>query len=582
MQEEHEGAGTQPGGGDTVIAEHDVEARMSDGTILRADIYRPADGGPYPTLVCRTPYNKRWQRFVDDSIAMADHGYIAVVQDVRGRYTSDGDFAWQFRDRDETPEASDGYDTVEWAARLPDATGDVGVWGHSYDGWNGWMAASGRPPSLKALVASGISQNLHDMTPGIFETGRRLLWSYKMASDMRRREGRVDGPHTPDEAVEIWDYVFRGKYLWRLPIGDIPESVFGGLYEQFQTYLRSQDVEFWHLGDLHSEVDVPVLQITGWWDRLIGAADNYTGLAANGQQATRDQHRLVIGPWGHDVTGFTEAAGPVDYGPAGKVRYVDMMIPWFDHFLKGVGTPFGSEEPVQLFVLGENRWRGEKTWPLERTEDAVYFLESHDGANTLEGDGRLTQGEPPAEGSDTFTYDPSDPVMSLMAPDFQAAPVDQAPRDRRSDILVYETDPFESDTEFTGPVVLNLWASTDGPDTDWAATLAIVDTEGFAINLTYGIVRARYRDGIESPSLLEPGVPYEYRIELNPIGIVCKPGERLRLYVTSSDFPNFDRNHNTGADFWEDSTLRTAKQKVFHGSPRPSNLVLPLVPGDAG
>lgn len=560
------------------VVEHDVEVPMRDGTFLRADVYRPREPGSYPTLLCRTPYNKRWQRFADDSTTLARHGYIAVVQDVRGRFASDGEFAWQFRDRTETPEAEDGYDSVEWAATLSGSTGEVGVWGHSYDGWNGWMAASTRPPSLKALVASGISPKVHDMTPGIFETGRRLLWTYKMAADMRRREGGTDGPLTPEQAMDVWDTVLRGKYIWRLPIADIPESVFGALNEQFQTYLRNQDVEIWRLGDLHAEVDVPVLQVTGWWDRLIGASDNYVGLVTNGRPDLRDKHRLIIGPWGHDVTGFPLQNGPVDHGPDGRIHYSDLLVRWFDHVIKGIDNGLDTEDPVQLFILGHDTWRGEASWPLARSADAVYHLQSSTGARTIAGDGRLVPEVPNTDGSDGFIYDPSDPTMSLMAPDFQAAPVDQSPLDHRDDVLVFETDPFETDVEFTGPVVLNLWAATDGPDTDWAATLAIVHEDGLAVNLTYGIVRARYRDGFDIPSLLEPDVAYQYRIELNPIGCVFKRGERLRLYVKSSDFPNFDRNHNTGKDFWDDNELRVARQTVFHGPSMPSHLVLPLVP----
>jgi putative CocE/NonD family hydrolase len=180
--------------------------------------------------------------------------------------------------------------------------------------------------------------------------------------------------------------------------------------------------------------------------------------------------------------------------------------------------------------------------------------------------------------SDHFVYDPRDPVMSLMRADAQAAPVDQSPHDHRRDILVYQTPPLDEDIEITGPVSLKLWAATDCPDTDWTAKLAVVLADGLCVNLTYGIMRAQYRDGYEHPSLLEPDRAYEYTINLNPIGILFKKGQRIRLYVSSSDFPNFDRNHNTGCDYWSDTELRVAHQTVFHDPRMCSRLILPVIP----
>ncbi len=563
-----------------VVVESDVECIARDGVALRADVYHPQDGGKYPVLLCRTPYNKLTPRYVSDARAMASRGYTVVVQDHRGRYASDGEFNWMFRDHTETHDAADGYDTVEWAARLPWSDGRVGTWGHSNASWAIWLLFSSQPPSLTAGLASGMCQNLLDLNFGIFETGRRLEWTHMMAADARRKAGGTDGPSTPAEANRRWVEVERGKYIWWLPLGDIPGDLFSTLDEQLQTYHRAQNKEFMRFGEIHSRVNVPTLQITGWWDRLIGTVDNFEGLTKNGASELKDQHRLIIGPWGHDPTDFSRKIGPVDYGPDADRPYNAMITRWYDYQFKGFDNGIEAEDPVQLFVLGENRWRGEKEWPLARTQYTEYYLHSAGTANTVRGDGSLSTSQPDGADadSDQFDYDPRDPVMSLMRADAQAAPVDQSPHDHRQDVLFYETPVLEDELELTGPVGLKLWAKTDGPDTDWAARLAIVFEDGLAMNLTYGIMRAQYREGYEDPKLLEPGRVYDYSIKLNPVGVLLKPGQKLRLYVTSSDFPNFDRNHNTGKPYWEDAELRPAHQTIYHRPEMPSHLVLPVIP----
>jgi putative CocE/NonD family hydrolase len=319
--------------------------------------------------------------------------------------------------------------------------------------------------------------------------------------------------------------------------------------------------------------------MTGWWDRLIGTIDNYVGLVANGPKHLRKQHRLIVGPWVHDVTRFTRHCGPFDFGPEAEWPYADMISDWYDFQLKGIDNGLATEAPVQLFILGENVWRGEHEWPLARTRYTEFFLHSQGGANTVHGDGWLSR-EPPAadERSDSYDYDPRDPLMSLMRNDAQAAPVDQSPHDHRRDTLVYQTPPLAEDIEVTGPTTLRLWAASDCPDTDWTAKLALVLEDGLCVNLTYGIMRARYREGFDNPSLIERGKPYLYEIKLNPTAILFKAGQRIRLYVSSSDFPNFDRNHNTGRDDWSDPELRVAHQTIFHAGDRRSCLVLPVIP----
>ena len=563
-----------------VVAESNLEMVTCDGVTLRADVYHPTDNKQYPALVCRTPYQKLTPRYIEAATDLAARGYCVVMQDFRGRYASDGDYEWMWQERLETHDTPDGYETIEWAAKLEWSDGRVGTWGHSNASWAIWMMLDSQPPSLTSTLASGISKNILDINFGIFETGRRLEWTYMMAADMRRRAELSDGPITPTEASKRWDSVERGKYIWWLPLGDIPGKVFSELNDQLQDYHRNQNGEFQHFGDIHSKIRTPVYQITSWWDRLIGTIDNFQGLTTNGPEEFRDKHRLIIGPWGHDATQFVGKIGPVDYGPDATTTYADLIARWYDYDLKGIDNGMADEAPVQMWVLGEDKWRGENEWPLARAEYTNYYLHSQGSANAVGGDGSLSTDKPSAaeSGSDEYDYDPRDPVMSLMSRNSQAAPVDQSPHDHREDILVYDFPVSDSELEVTGPVSLKLWAKTDGPDTDFTAKLAIVYEDGLAVNLTYGIMRTQYRNGYETPTLLEPGELTEYTIKLNPIGCMFKPGQKLRLYVSSSDFPNFDRNHNTGKDYWSDVELRTAHQTILNSADHPSHLVLPVIP----
>lgn len=563
-----------------IVVEANMDMTARDGVILRADVYHPTDDNRYPVLVCRTPYQKLTPRYVEIATDLAQRGYCVVVQDFRGRYASEGDYRWMWRERTETHDSEDGYDTIEWVAKLPWSDGRVGTWGHSNASWAIWMMLDSQPPSLASVLASGISENILDINYGVFETGRRLEWSHMMAADMRRRSELTDGPTTPVEANKRWNNVERGKYIWWLPLGDIPGEVFSELNGQLQEYYRNQNKEFQHFGDIHQKVQTPIYQITGWWDRLIGTVDNFSGITSSGPEDLRDKHRLIIGPWGHDATDYTGTIGPIDYGPNAATTYAELIARWYDSDLKKIDNGMSGEAPVQVWVLGEDRWRGENEWPLARTAYTRFYLHSEGGANTVSGDGYLSLVPPAASEieSDQYRYDPRDPVMSLMRADSQAAPVDQSPHDHRVDILVYDFPVIDSNFEVTGPVSLNLWAKTDAPDTDWTVKLSIVYEDGLAVNLTYGIMRSQYRNGYDNPTLLEDDEICEYTIKLNPIGCLLKQGQKLRLSVSSSDFPNFDRNHNTGKEYWSDNELRTAQQTVFHSIGRPSHLVLPVVP----
>ncbi len=299
-------------------------------------------------------------------------------------------------------------------------------------------------------------------------------------------------------------------------------------------------------------------------------------MVKNGPEELRGQHRLVVGPWRHGDR--SRAAPAFDFGTDAQSSYAGEVSRWYDYTFKGIDNGLAEEPPVKLFIMGENRWHFEHEWSLARTRGTDFYLDSGGSANTPNGDGTLSLKRVGGGLPDEYDYDSKDPVMSLMDLDAQAAVRDQSPVARRRDILVYQTPPLHEGIEVTGPVVLKLWAASSAPDTEFTAKLIDVYPDGLAVNVTSGIVRARYRDGYDTPSLIEPGRVYEYLINLNPTGIVFLRGHRIRLDVSSSDFPNFDRNHNTGADFWSDAELRVAHQTVFHDKTRPSRLVLPVIP----
>ena len=562
-----------------VIVDRNVSASMRDGTVLKADVYRPEASGELPVLLTRTPYGKAREHYEAIGRGMAERGYIVVVQDVRGRYESEGRFLPGFFSA-EHMDAADGHDTVEWAAALPGSTGDVGTMGNSYDGWTQWELAHTRPPSLKAMLASGIAANLLDRElSGVLRLGRVLWWTINTLSpDQRRRAGIEDGPTTTGEADRLWLERDRSKWLWHLPISEIPESAMFRMASHFRRWLSDHASDHFGFLGKHREVEVPVLHTTGWYDQQIGTIKQFTGMVENGRtDRARSNQRLIVGPWTHTNTDLVRRVGEVDFGVEAERDFYDLADRWFGTWLKNERNEVSEWPPVQLFVMGANRWRDEQEWPLARTRYAAYFLHSGGHANTPSGDGTLEQEPPTNEPPDKYVYDPRDPVMTLYTPEGQHAPYDQRALDDRRDVLVYQTPPLSEPMEVTGPIIVKLHAASSAQDTDFVVKLMDVWPSQFVQELCHGIVRARYRQSYERPSLLRPGEVYEYTIEMNPTSNLFQPGHRIRLDVTSSDFPNFDRNHNTGGDDYFEATLKTARQTLFHDGRYPSRVILPVI-----
>ncbi|MBI2481178.1 MAG: CocE/NonD family hydrolase [Planctomycetia bacterium] len=548
-----------------VVYEANVAVSMRDGVVLRANVHRPDRGGPYPVLVMRTPYGKGGAGRFDQYVKA---GYIVVAQDARGRYDSDGQ--WESFVRFETHDAEDGYDTVEWAAKLPNSSGKVGTFGASYNAFLQWRLASLAPPSLVAMSAHSIPARYTDLEgPGTIRPGRRLnWWIVGMTHDMRRRSGQP-GTRTRAEAQQAWSSGEADKWLRFAPYLDLPREVFEDETEAVQYWLKNPHTDPWKLDEGVKTITVPNLNFVGWWDHCNGdmRLDRALREQAATETARRDSH-TIIGPWGHVGMG-SRRYGNIDVGAEAQLSIADYDIRWFDYWLKGKDAGIEKTAPYRIFVMGDNRWRDEPTWPVERAADKVLYL----GGNST-----LTTDAPAQHGSDRYTYDPHDPVPSLHGSALFQIPTDQRPLDERTDILVYQTEPLTERIEVTGNPVVELHASSSAPDTDFFVRLIDVHPDGLARDVSLGVVRARYRNGLDKPQLITPGETIRYTIRMNPTSNAFLPGHRLRLDITSSDFPNYDRNHNTAADQNADGELKTAEQTIYHGGRHATRIILPWIP----
>jgi len=552
--------------------ERDVPVTMRDRTVLRADVWRPEGEGPFPVLVVRTPYGKHHKKF--DRFVRA--GYIVVCQDARGRYASDG--TWESFMRFRTHDGEDGFDTVQWAAKLRGSTGEVGTMGASYNAFLQWRLAPLQPPALRAMSAHSIPARYTDLEgPGSIRPGRRLQWwIFTMTPDVRRRSGREPS----EEYRKIADRKTQ-PYLWFLPWIKLPRGVFEHETEHVHYWLQHPHEDPWKLHEGVERVAVPNFDVVGWHDHCNGdMLLHRTMVAEAATETARKGSRILIGPWSHAGRGRRKF-GTINFGPEAAVDVAALEIRWFDYWLKGKPNGVDKDPPVKIFVMGENRWRAEKTWPLKRTKERTWYLTSGGRANTPSGDGRLVADPPPKPGHDRYVYDPRDPVPTLHGKASFTHAADQRPLAQRRDILVYQSEPLEERLEVTGNPVVELFASTTAPDTDWFVRLIDVAPDGLARDVSMGLVRARYRDGLDKPKLLKPGEVVRYTIRMNATSNAFLPGHRIRLDVTSSDYPNYDRHHNTAAQQPADAELVPATQTVHHGAKRATRVGLPWVPEGA-
>ena len=554
-----------------VVTENDVAVRMRDGVVLRANVFRPDRGGPYPVLLLRTPYGKP-SGGMDRRVKA---GYIVVTQDARGRYASDG--KWESFLRFTTHDAEDGYDTVAWAAKLPGSNGKVGTFGASYNAFLQWRLAALSPPSLVAMAASSIPARYTDLEgPGSIRPGRRLhWWVSSMSPDMRRKGARA-GTHTGVEARKLWNAGDSEKWLNHLPWLELPADACEDETEAVRYWLKNPHTDPWKLQVDAKNVQVPNLNLIGWCDHCNGnLLLDRTIMSQSATPVARTGSRTIVGPWAHSKR---RRYGNIDFGAEAELDVVGLQIRWFDYWLKEKNNGVDDTSPWRIFVMGENRWRDEPQWPLERAQPRVLYIASDGSANTPAGDGRLVEQQPVDMGIDQFVFDPNDPVPSLHGPNLYVIPTDQRPLAERRDILVYQSEPLRERLEVTGNPQVELHASSTAPDTDFFVRLIDVAPDGMARDISLGLVRARYRRGLDKPALIEPDKIVKYTIQMDPTSNAFLPGHRIRLDITSSDFPNYDRNHNTAANQNADAELKEAQQTIHHGDALATRVILPWIP----
>ncbi len=549
---------------DGIEKDFDVRIPMRDGVTLSANVFRPAGGLRLPAILVRTPYGKgpdvtpNWRAFVD-------HGYAVVVQDVRGRYASGGAFD-PLRQ-----ESNDGEDTLSWIARRPWSNGRIGMVGGSYLGIAQWKAALLNHPNLKAIfpVVSGADDYADRFysTGGALKLGQRLEW---MSENVR-------APETPKPD-------FR-RFIFNLPLRTSDFAATGRVVDFYQQALNHPAYDsFWRALSTREKLDrvrIPVFAAGGWYDNFVESDfDAFRILRAKGRPA-----KLTVGPWPHNSAYRFPG---VDFGPDARVPLRRLQFEWFDYWLRGPqpGRTPGSvlNPPLRIFVMGANRWRDEEEWPLQRAKITPFYLSSQGRANSLAGDGLLQPRRPPrTETADQFVYDPRDPVPTTGGavccnPNLLPwGPLDQRRVEGRKDVLVYSTPPLAEDVEVTGPIQVVLYVSTSQPDTDFTAKLVDVFPTGEARILTDGILRLRYRDSLAKAALARPGQVYPVDIDAGMTSNLFQRGHRIRVEISSSNFPRFDRNPNTGRPVADERELRCASQTVYHDRARPSRILLPVV-----
>jgi putative CocE/NonD family hydrolase len=574
-----------------LLVEKNVPIPMRDGIVLKADICRPDADKPVPAILARTPYSKdmnvgntAWFNFVNP----AANGYAVVFQDTRGRFQSEGDFYPHFS------EGRDGYDTVEWLAAQPWCSGQVGMTGVSYLGMAQWLAAVEQPPHLQAIcpliAPSGCGEG-PNYQGGAFQLGAALWWTLGVSppTAMRLAQAGRGDPRAAQRLLSALDRLER--LYWHLPLASLSEELQSETVRfYFEFMSHDQHDVFWEpvaFNRHYGRVLAPAYNVSGWYDCFLGGTlENFVRMRQEGgSKIARSGQRLLVGPWPH--AGQLHGEYPeVSFGLSAGVPLTDLQLRFFDHHLKGEDNGLDDEPPVRFFVMGENAWRDEHEWPLARTQYTAWYL--HSDGNARSAGGTLSPHPPGQEAQDLYLYDPSDPCPTLGGPTLlpgfgvraNAGPKDQRPSEARPDVLVYTSDPLDAPLEVTGPLTCTLYAATSAPDTDWVVRLCDVHPDGASRILAEGILRARYREGTKEAKFIEPGRVYAYQIDLVATSNVFLPGHRIRVDVTSSSFPRFDRNPNTGHPLGQDGPhdLRPALQTIYHDGERPSHITLPVIP----
>jgi len=556
---------------------------MRDGVVLRADVYRPARSGDYPVLLMRQPYGKglAQSQIMRHPVWYARRGYIVVVQDIRGRLSSDGEFDLH------APDVEDGFDSVEWAAQLDGSNGRVGMYGNSFGALTQLQAAIALPPHLLAIAPAMSVLDFYRYRfyrGGMPALGFMHMWATILGAGHASRLGHHRS------AAQLFATTGRRleQVLGHLPLRDAP-----GLTPEhapfYHKWLDHQEYDdYWKGISMErrlSEIAVPALHFGGWYDLYCDSTVRaYSGLRERAAtEFARENQFLMVGPWGHGPV-LSRFVGERDFGPAAVPAVDEEIVRWYDHWLKQDRPgPFPSPR-ARIFVLGENAWRDFDEWPPKDVRTTSYYLSSASGATSTSGDGRLQDAPVGAEPPDVFVYNPRNPVPSFAGkPDQDPArnpigPIDHQRVETRNDILVYTGGVLERALDIEGWVSVEFWAASSVADTAFTGKLVEVLPDGRAYNLCDSIIRAASRESVERPSPLVPYEVYRFAFELGPIAAVIPKGHRLRLEISSSNFPAYARHLNRFAPF-DEGTLEDAQyatQLVFHDREHPSRVLLPI------
>jgi len=542
----------------TVKEELDVKVVMRDGVRLSTNIYRPDAEGRFPVLLMRSPYGNGGAGN-HSAHFYAQRGYVVLAQDTRGRYESEGVFdAFQ-------SEGNDGFDTQQWAGTQAWSNGKIGTYGGSYVGFTQWIPAPLQSPYLVTLFPTVTFSDFHDVTyqNGAFRLELFTPWSIEMTKPFIVSNESVSGKM--DSVLMTLPLLEQDRAMgWKIPF--------------LRDWLSHPESDaYWDrtsVGD-YSKIQASSYNIGGWYDILLeGTINNYLKMTAPEiNPEIRKRQKLMIGPWVHSMG--RRKVGELDFGEEAVFRdkRTQVMLRWFDSELKGMDNGVWEEAPVKIFVMGINQWRFEDDWPLPGTDYQDFYFHSKGNANTLNGDGLMNSKPPRKESSDHFVYNPEDPVPTVGT----MGPYDMRQVEERADVLVYTTPPLKKDLEVTGPVKAVVFASSSALNTDFTAKLVDVYPDGRAMRICEGIIRADHRDADQAPSLIVPGEIYEYTIDLWATSNVFMEGHQMRVEISSSNFPRFDRNLNTGNFFATDTTIIKAAQTIYHGPEYPSRIILPVI-----
>lgn len=564
----------------SIRIDRDVEMKTRDGVVLRADVVRPDVPEPVPVLVNRTPYDKnlRINSYAHlRPLDAAKAGFAVVFQDIRGRFASEGE--WTVMGWDDV-EQRDGCDCVEWVAGQPWCNGRVGLFGGSYEGLNALAAAQARPPSLRAIAPSLLGGADARKTTMMLE-GVILSWSALVAVDVlekQRTRGELDRTHLANAMGALVD---PGRASRTLPLEKLPPLTVPGMpsyQELVDRLLRASGAV---IGGV-DRIEVPSLWTTGWWDHAGGSDLFRAARQRGGTPLAREESRFLVGPWSH--TQHDVSLGELGFGQLASLPSAGVgaaHVVFFSRHLKDGETP--ALPVVRYFLTGKNAWQEATEWPPPKTEMRRLHLHAEHGANSMRGDGRLSEASPSGDdGADRYVYDPANPVPSVgwralnLGGSTVAGPFDQARVERRDDVLVYTSEPLDDVLEVTGAPEVYLFVSSSAPDTDFMVKLCDVDPEGISRNVADGFVRLRWREGGDEPRFVTPGEVVELRIDLGFVGHAFLPGHKLRLQLTSSAFPHVDRNMNTGGPVGAETEGARAEQKVYRNAKFPSHLRLPV------